>query len=138
MDIFALVILIIGIALLCLSLYLLYVTLGFRKGKTAKCKGYLEEVTHRKNVYRGRSQGGFYKNYVWYVYVYKVNGKKYRISGGVPGVKGNLSNTVTVVYQKRNPKFAHLDGMPFPVEAVMTIVFFLLSLVFLSGGMIHS
>lgn len=101
------------------EVYLLFVSLGFRKSKCSKCKGYLKIAQQRQNVYIRRL---FYKNYLNYTYEYRVNGKLYSISGGVPGVKGNLKSVVDIRYQQRNPKLAYISHLTIPMKPIIFVL----------------
>ncbi len=112
----------VGIMLFLLDIYFVYVTLGFRKNKCNKCKGYLSTITQHKNHYVGGKAGRLYDNYLNYVYVYRINGKEYRISGGIPGTKGNISSSVDIIYQKKNPKLAYINKFTFPIQPIVAIL----------------
>ncbi len=105
--------LLIGVIIFGIDLYYAFVLLGLRKRKRGKCKGYLHKTVQNKNVYVGRSLGRFYKRYIDYTYAYRINGKEYYVSGGAPGVKGNLCQTVDVIYHKKNPKIAYIYNLQF-------------------------
>ncbi|MBR7161154.1 MAG: hypothetical protein IKD07_01940, partial [Clostridia bacterium] len=55
---------------------------------------------------------------------YRVNGTEYRISGGIPGTKGNIRSAVDIIYQKNNPQFAYIDKLTFPVQPIIAILLF--------------
>lgn len=110
--------LIIGIAVLLTDIYLFYRALCYRRHLCGKCKGYLKETKQLKDVYIGLRAGRFYKRYIDYVYVYRVDGKEYFVDGGVPGTKNGLRNCVDIIYQKRKPERAYISDMAFPIEIV--------------------
>ena len=112
----------IGTAVFLLDLYFLFVSLGFRKNRCEKCKGYLGNTVQYKDVWRGGKTGRFYKHFVDYVYVYHVDGEQYYISDGNPGVKGELKRVVDVIYQKKHPKFAYIKGLTFPEQPIVAAV----------------
>ena len=114
----------VGIVLFFLDVYFIYIALSFRKNKCNQCKGYLASTNQHKNHYVGGKSGRFYRHYLDYVYVYRVNGKEYRISGGVPGTKGNIRSAVDIIYQKNNPQFAYIDKLTFPVQPIIAILLF--------------
>lgn len=124
--------------LLAISIYFLWVSIGFCKSKTSKCKGFLKEVTHYKNKYVGGVRGRFYKDYIDYVYEYRVNGNKFLVSGGCPGTKGNLSNVVDIVYQKSRPKLSYIKQLTFPIHPICSTVFFVFFALFLILGIMMS
>ena len=114
----------VGTALLFLDVYLVYISLGFRKNNCNKCKGYLASTTQYHNHYVGGKIGKFYKDYLEYVYVYRVNGTEYRISDGNPGTKGNMNSSVDIIYQKNNPKLAYIKELTFPIQPIIAILLF--------------
>jgi hypothetical protein len=59
-----------------------------------------------------------------YVYVYRVNGTEYRISGGIPGTKGSMNSSVDIIYQKSNPKLAYIKKLTFPIQPIIAILLF--------------
>ena len=110
--------LIIAISVLIIDIYLFNRSLGYRRHLCGKCKGYLWETKQLKNVYIGRKYAGFYKRYIEYVYVYRVDGKEYFIDGSGPGTKNGLRNCVDIIYQKKKPQRAYISDMTFPIESV--------------------
>ena len=118
---------IVSIILLILFVYLLYVSIGYRRSNLSKIRGYREKVTHRKNYYRGKH---FYKNYCEYLYVYRVNGKEYFKDGSFSGKPDGAPNTVTIKYQKNNPKHSYIYRMGIPMEPILCVMVFILALVF--------
>ena len=109
----------VGIFLFLLDLYFLLISLGFRKTLCEKCKGYLTDTMQYKDVYRGGKSGRFYKRFIEYAYVYRVDGKQYSVSGGNSGTKGNLPRTVDVIYQKNHPEFAYIKDLTFPEQPIV-------------------
>ena len=116
------IVILIGIVFFLIDAYLVYVSLGFRKSTCKTCKGYLDNVTRHKDHYAGGKAGRFYKSYLDYVYVYRVNGQEYRISGGVPGAKENLPSSVDIVYQQKNPKLAYIKKLTFPIQPIVALL----------------
>ena len=114
----------VGSVLFFLDVYFIYISLCFRKNKCAKCNGYLESTNQHKNRYVGGKSGRFYKHYLDYIYVYRVNGTEYRISGGVSGTKGNLRSAVDIIYQKNNPKLAYISKLTLPIQPIIAILLF--------------
>lgn len=111
--------LIIAIAVLLIDIYLFYRSLGYRRHLCGKCKGYLKDTKQLKNVYLPSAGfARFYKRYIEFVYVYRVDGKEYFVDGGAPGVKNILRNTVDIIYQKKNPKRAYIKDLSFPYEGI--------------------
>ncbi len=109
--------LIAGICLLSLDIYLFYVASGYRRHLCGKCKGYLKNTKQLHNVHKGGKFGRFYKTYIDYVYVYRVGGTEYFIEDGRPGTKNDLRYTVDIIYQKKNPKRAYIEGLNLHFEA---------------------
>lgn len=126
--------LIAGICLLSLDIYLFYVASGYRRHLCGKCKGYLMETKQLKDVYIGLRAGRFYKRYIDYVYVYRVDGKEYFIDGGVPGTKNVLRNCVDIIYQKRKPERAYISDMTFPLESLAACLLCPFWVIFIIGG----
>ena len=108
--------LIIGIAVLLTDIYLFYRALCYHRHLCGKCKGYLKDTKQLKDVYIGFKAGRFYKRYIEYVYVYRVDGKEYFVDGGVPGTKNVLRNCVDVIYQKKKPQRAYISDLYGPME----------------------
>ena len=109
----------IAVGVLLIDVYLFYRALGFRRHLCGKCKGYLKNTIQLKNVYLpSGSFARFYKRYIEYVYVYRVDGKEYLLDGGNPGTKKVLRNSVDIIYQKRKPERAYISDMTFPVESI--------------------
>ena len=104
------------------DLYFAVIAVGYKKKYCSKCKGYLTNTTQRKNVYIGGKNGRFYKHYLNFKYTYRVNGKVYEISDGVPGTKNNINSAVDIIYQKRNPKFAYIHNLTIPFEPIITFL----------------
>ena len=115
------VILIIGTIVFLFDLYLAFVSLNFQKKRTKRVKGYLTATKSSKNVYR-RGRNHFYKHYATFVYNYRVNGKLYQTSGGVPAKKGVLPSVAEIIYQKRNPKLAYVDQLSKPIYPVLCLL----------------
>ena len=108
----------IAVGVLLIEVYLFNRSLGFRRHLCGKCKGYLKETKQLKDVYIGVRYARFYKRYIEYVYVYRVDGKEYFLDGGVPGTKNGLRNCVDIIYQKKKPQRAYISDMDFPIESV--------------------
>lgn len=124
----------VGIALLFLDIRLLIIALGYRRHLCGKCKGYLKETKQLHNVYRGGKHGRFYKNYIDYAYVYRVNGKEYFITDSKSGTKNNLRYTVDIVYQKKHPNRAYIDGLYFNFEASVALLLCPVWIIFIVCG----
>ena len=121
-DMFGYAVLFVGIILFLADVYFIFVSVGFRKKQCKRCRGYLVNTVQRKNHYSGGKAGRIYKNYSDYDYVYRVDGKEYHIYGGVPGVKGNISRVVDIVYQKKNPKLAYIHRLTFPIQPIIAVL----------------
>lgn len=115
------VVLFAGTSIFLIDLYFVCISFGFRKTQCGKCKGYLTNIVQQRDVYVGVKSGRFYKHYLDYVYVYRISGKEYRISGGVPGMKSNVRQVVDITYQKKNPKFAYIDRLTFPIQPIVAL-----------------
>ena len=124
----------VGIVIFFFDVYFIFLSAGFRKKHCAKCKGYLVNTIQHKNYYSGGKAGRFYKRYLDYDYVYRVNRKEYHISGGVPGVKGNMSQVVDIVYQKKDPKLAYIYRLTFPIQPIIALLMFTLCVMFVICG----
>ena len=111
-----------GILIFVLNLYFFFISCGFRKNQCKKCKGFLRNTIQHENIYVGMKGGRFYKHFLDYLYVYRVNGKEYSISGGVPGTKRNIRPAVEIIYQKKNPKYAYVRGLTFPIQPVIAFL----------------
>ena len=128
------VVLFVGIILSLAEIYFIFISIGFRKKQCKRCRGYLINTIQHKNHYSGGKCGRFYKSYLDYDYIYRVNGKEYHISGGVPGVKSNISQVVDIVYQKKNPKFAYIHRFTFPIQPIIALLLFPLCVMFVICG----
>ena len=107
----------IAVGVLLIDVCLFNRSLGFRRHLCGKCKGYLKNTIQLKNVYLpSGSFARFYKRYIEYVYVYRVDGKEYFVDGGVPGTKNVLRNCVDVIYQKKKPQRAYISDLYGPIE----------------------
>ena len=114
------VILIIGSIVFLIDLYLALVSLNFQKKRTKSVRGYLTTTKSSKDVYKRGNH--FYKHYVTFVYNYRVNGKLYQASGGVPCKKGNLPSVVEIIYQKWNPKLAYVNQLSRPIHPFLCLL----------------
>ena len=112
----------VGMIIFLADVYFVFVSIRFRKSQCKRCRGYLVNTVQRKNHYSGGKAGRIYKNYSDYDYVYRVDGKEYHICGGVPGVKGNISRVVDIVYQKKNPKLAYIHRLTFPIQPIIAVL----------------
>lgn len=119
MKLLGIITLLIGISIFLIDMYLLFVSIGFRKKNCCKCKGYLIDSVQYKDKYVGGKAGRFYKRYLDYTYRYKVNGKDYTVSGGVPGTKANMNSVVNIIYQKSNPKYAYIHNLTIPMQPII-------------------
>ena len=118
----------VGFVLVLSEIYLIFISVGFRKKHCKRCKGYLVNTIQRKNCYIGPFSR-FYKHYIEYDYEYRVNGKEYHTSGSGPGVKSNLRQVVDIVYQKNNPKLAYIHRLTFPMQPIIAIILFPLCII---------
>lgn len=122
MKLLGIITLLIGICIFLIDMYLLFVSIGFRKKNCHKCKGYLIDSVQYKDTYVGGKAGRVYKHYLDYSYGYKVNGKEYTVSGGVPGTKVNMKSVVDVIYQKSNPKYAYIYRLTIPMQPIIAVL----------------
>ena len=80
---------------------------GFRKNNLIYITGYLEKTELQKNVFQGHPfSGRWHKHWTNYTYVYRVNGQKYSVCGGIPGQGKDVPRKVTVAVQKNAPRNA--------------------------------
>lgn len=132
---FCLFFLIIGIVFLIGAIWLLILSLGYRKSKTARTTAYLVEAKHIKNIYT--RTGRIIKDSVDVKYEYSVKGTRYQIERRfTDGRPENVPQQTKVIYQKMRPSRAYLDRAPIPVEPVLCAAAFLLAAVFVGCSMI--
>lgn len=129
--------LLIGILLLIIAFYNFIVFVGFRKNNVKKVNGYLQSTKSEKNVFKGGRNGRWHKNWVNYVYSYRVAGKKYTISGGVGGTKQNLNTTVKVVYQKKHPQKAYIKNLTFPMQIIYAVLVLVIALMLVIPSILY-
>ena len=120
--------------LLYASVWSLWVFFHFKPKYCSKCKGFLR----KEQYFEKRKVGSYYsdeytKDWLDSVYVYKIDGKEYSVSGGAHGKKGSSPCTVDIVYQTKNPKRAYVkfkrsSPPQYWVISVFTIPFFVLFL----------
>ena len=137
MDYLFLFSLIVGIVLLLFAICNLIVFLGFRKENIETANGYLTETISEKNVYKGGHNGRWHKNWVNYVYSYRVNGISYTIEGGGSGTKQGLSTVVKIIYQKKHPKRAYIRGMTIPMNIIYAIALFVIAIMLLIPSILY-
>ncbi len=124
-----------GAVIFLIDLYFVYISFGFCKRYCARTKGYLVNTTQHKDIYVGGKSGKFYRRYLDYVYVYRVSGKEFRISGGVPGVKSDISRVVDIIYQKKNPQLAYINRLTFPMQPIVALLLSLLWIMLIVCGL---
>lgn len=113
------IILLIAIIVLLIDLYFAFVSIEFLKKRCGKCKGYLVRTIQHKNIYIRRH---FYRHYLDFVYVYRVNEKEYNLAGRVPATKSMVRSVVEVIYQKKNPKLAYIKNLTIPNQPIISIL----------------
>lgn len=119
MIILGVIFLIMSAFLFVLTVKLSVISFHFRPKYCSCCKGYLQKTTQYRNKYVGGKNGRWYKHYIDYTYVYRVDGKAYEISDGSPGTKSNLRTSVDVVYQIKNPKYAYIRNPHPPIVPLL-------------------
>lgn len=122
MELLGIITLLVGISIFLIDMYLLCVSIGFRKNNCRKCKGYLIDSVQYKDKYVGGKAGRFYKRYLDYTYLYKVDEKEYTISSGVPRTKASMNSAVDVIYQKYNPKYAYIHNFTIPMQPIIAVL----------------
>lgn len=137
MDFLFVIGLIIGIILLLFAVYNLIVFIGFRKSNIETINGYLTNTVSEKNVYKGGHNGRWHKNWVSYVYSYRVNGISYTIEGDGSGTKQGLSTVVKIIYQKKHPKRAYIKGMTIPMNIIYAIALFVIAIMLLIPSILY-
>ena len=134
MIILGIICLIMSAFLFVLTVNLSFISFHFRPKYCSCCKGYLQKTTQYRNKYVGTRNGRWYKHYIDYKYVYRVDGRAYEISGGSPGTKSILRTSVDMVYQTNNPKYAYIKNLHPPfVPFLMFGSLILFSLSFCCG-----
>ena len=124
----------VGSVLLVTSIYLLVLSLGYRKSKRMKTTAWLTKAKHLKRLYTRR---GLVKDAVEARYEYFVAGKMYHLEPLILHAKPhNLPRHTTVFYQKNHPFRAFLDLSPLPLEPILCFVTFFLSCIFLGNGIL--
>ena len=133
-DILGWLFLVLGVALLASAGYLLILSLGYRKGRTAKTTAWLAGSEHMKRLYTKR---GFVKDAVNVRYDYTIAGKTYRIESRFLHAKPqNMPQRTRVTYQKRNPARAFLELQPVPTEPILCGVSVFLAVIFTVCGLV--
>lgn len=95
---------------------------GWRKGNRAETIGWLSDTKHVANMYTKRR---FYKHYVHYAYVYRVNDREYTYKNGAGGTRTELPIKIKIVYQKTHPSI----GCPKYVQNVYIALALLVAIV---------
>ena len=114
----------------------LMIAIGFRRSTTSKTNGFLERTNRKQNVYIGGISGKWYKSWLDYTYVYRVDDKQYTVSGGLPGKPEKMKTAVTVIYQKKHPNFSYIQGITFPIQPIIAVMLFVVSSAFFIPGII--
>ena len=130
------VFLLLGAISFSLAFIFLMIAIGFRHSTTSKTNGYLERINRKQNVYIGGISGRWYKSWLDYTYIYRVDGKQYTVSSGTPGKPNNMKTVVAVIYQKKHPDFSYIKGITFPVQPIIAVMLFVVSSLFLIPGII--
>lgn len=102
--------LLISAFLLALQIWQIYVHLGFRPKHCSQCKGFLQKSKYykTKRIALRRRDPTYARDYLEYVYTYRVNDKEYYIESNTTGKDGSLPISVDIVYQTKNPKYAYI------------------------------
>lgn len=129
--------LLIGILLLIIAFYNFIVFVGFRKNNVKNVNGYLQSTKSEKNVFKGGRNGRLHKNWVNYVYSYRVDEKSYTISGGISGTKQNLNTVVKVIYQKKHPEKAYIKNLTFPMQIIYAILVFVIAMMLIIPSILY-
>lgn len=121
-----------GIIMLCLTVatgaYLAWFTcylFGFRKTNQMTVDGFLESSVQKRKVFRGHPFSGKWHPF-WseYTYVYRVDGKPYRVRGGCAGLIRDLPQRVKVICQKTAPQHAFVPRFEKPFPGWGILLFF--------------
>ena len=110
-------------------------SMGFIGDRASKVKGYLCRCEHLKDVYKGGAAGMWHKNWMRGVWAYRVGGKEYKISCGMPGKPDEMPGIVTVICRTAHPEQAYIKGLTLPVQPFAAGAFFVLGLVFILCGL---
>ncbi|MBQ6183622.1 MAG: hypothetical protein IJK33_07015 [Clostridia bacterium] len=78
-----------------------------------------------------------YKHWVKCSYKYVVDGKEYQISSENAGKPDQVLQSVTVIYQKKRPKYAYIKNMTIPIQPFISFAFFVLGTAFLVCGILY-
>ena len=102
-----------SVALLMPGIYNLYIGLLCRKEENLYWT--LGKCIYRKtlrNVYeRGTWQRKKLDHYTHFIYEYTVDGKTYKLQGSLGVAPGKLPECPRVIYLRKNPKFAKIQGV---------------------------
>lgn len=121
------------------EIWFIYIALNFCPKYCKICKGFLREQKHTKNQRAGGRLNSMYiKDYLEFVYAYRVDGVEYFIKNGVAGKRGDLPTIVEVVYQIRNPKRAYIktNGLSDSIYSMLWIFTLPFLILFLVIGII--
>ena len=126
--------LLVSVVIFAVEVWLLCISLHFRSKYCGKCKGYLRQQKHTKDVRVGLYSTRYIKNLLDFVYTYRVNGVEYHIKSSTAGKHGDIPMMVDVVYQTKNPQRAYIKtyNLTFPMQpgvCVILLPFFVLFLV---------
>ena len=122
-----------GAGLGVLALHLLRIWSRYRPPHSAKCHGYLRNRQYSKEKWVVKRK---VKDWVDYAYTYTVDGELYFIEDGIHGKNESIPKTVTVIYQKKNPKRAYIERMTFPTEPLFAVFTGFFALLFLVSGVV--
>lgn len=136
LSIFGYLILLASGLLLIQGIWALVISLGYRKGKTARGRAWLEHTTYTPKINTHDRQGRFIRCHTEARYAYAVDGKKYTLEHGFTNAApGDLRSCEKVVYQKNRPDRAYLANITTPTEPFECFICFFLGLIFLAGGL---
>ena len=95
----------------------LYISLDYRKGKTAQTTARLTKTEYTKRLNHHDRHGRYIYCHTRFIYTYTVEGKLYTIEEGRSNTKPKGSSArverATVIYQRKRPAHAYLkNGFP--------------------------
>ena len=123
--------------LLVQGIWVMVISLDYRKGKTDGARAWLEHTKYTPKINFHDRQGRFIRCHTEARYAYTVDGKKYTLEEGFTNMTpGTLGSSAKVVYQKKRPDRAYLENITPPTEPFECFVCFFLGLSFLVCGIV--
>jgi len=127
----SIVILLIAIVGTAFFVFLCRQVLGLRKSNRIEVIGWLSVTETERNVFYGHPfTGKWYRNWVRFTYIYRVDGKDYSVSGGTPGQRKDLPMRTTVCVQKNAPANAFIPRFQ-KAPSIWVLVYLFLGLLLL-------